>query len=161
MMSSEIICPEYMKVMYISEGRRTSVKISSPSDSYQALSKFHKKRQEHFMVITLNGAHYISGIRIVSIGLVNRTVVHPREIYNWAIRDNACAIIMAHNHPSGQVDPSPEDREITTKLVKAGQIMGIAVLDHLVISKLGYFSFLEHGLIDHSDTLPDSLNGYH
>ena len=145
-----------MTEMMVCERHRESVKVSCPADSYAALKRFTRKRQEHFIVLTLDGSHSIIGIRIVSIGLVNRTVVHSREVFTWAIKDNSVAIILAHNHPSGKVDPSPEDREITQRLVQAGQIVGIEVLDHLIISKLGYFSFLEHGLLEKYD-IPDCL----
>ena len=86
-------------------------------------------------------------MRIVAIGIVNRSLVHPREVFRRAITDNAAAIIVAHNHPSGSLEPSDEDHEVTRRLVEAGQLLGISVLDHLVISREGYFSFLEHSLI--------------
>ena len=134
-----------MIVMYVGERKHPECKIQSPSDTYAALQKFHNKRKEHFLVLTLNGAHIVIAVRLVSIGIVNRTIVHPREVFWWAIKDNACAVIIAHNHPSGCVDPSAEDKEITMKLSQAGEILGIEVLDHLVIAKSGYYSFLEHG----------------
>lgn len=136
-----------MKVMYIGEGKRPSIQIRKPEDAYIALSKFHSKKQEHFIVFTLNANHGIIGIRIMSIGLVNRTVAHPREIFGLGIKDNAVAIILAHNHPSGSVDPSIEDVELTKRMVDAGEIMGIDVLDHIVFSKTGWLSFLGKGLL--------------
>jgi len=123
------------------------VKISSPSDAFKVLERFASKRQEHFLVITLDGAHQVERAKIVSVGLVNRTVVHPREVFQPAIEDSATAVIVAHNHPSGNVEPSTEDRDITEKLVSAGEILGIAVLDHVIIAKGGFYSFLEHGLL--------------
>jgi DNA repair protein RadC len=85
---------------------------------------------------------------LISIGLVNRTVVHPREVFYPAIIQNACAIIISHNHPSGRLDPSMEDRDITDRLRQAAEVLGIALLDHVIISKDGYYSFVEHGLLD-------------
>lgn len=136
-----------MIVMYVGESRQPEIKIIGPSDTYEALKKYQNKRKEHFLVLTLNGAHNVIAVRLVSMGLVNRTIVHPREVFYWAIKDNACAVILAHNHPSGNIDPSPEDQEITKRLQQAGEILGITVLDHLVITKTRYYSFLANGLI--------------
>jgi len=124
------------------------IRISSPTDAYGVLERFSSARQEHFLVLTLDGAHQVVRCKIVSVGLVNRTVVHPREVFLPAIQDTATAVIVAHNHPSGSVEPSPEDRDITIRLAEAGQIIGIEVLDHLIITKRGFFSFLEHGLME-------------
>ena len=132
---------------FISERRREPVRISGPKDTYVALRRYHAKRQEHFLVLTLDGAHQVIAIRIVSIGLVNRTIVAPREVFGPAIKDNACAVILAHNHPSGKLEPSPEDIEITTRLVGAGELLGIEVLDHLIVGKYGFCSLLEKGLM--------------
>ncbi|MEX2445633.1 MAG: JAB domain-containing protein [Alkalispirochaeta sp.] len=115
-----------------------------PSDAYGALKRYHRKRKEHFLVLTLDGAHVIHAIRIVSIGIVNRSIVHPREVFIEAIKDNAAAVVVAHNHPSGAFEPSVEDREVTRRLRDAGEILGIPVLDHLVFSWKGFYSFLEH-----------------
>jgi DNA repair protein RadC len=79
---------------------------------------------------------------------VNRTVVHPREVFFPAKFHSAVAIIVCHNHPSGRVDPSSEDREITTKLKNASDILGIALLDHIIVGRSCYFSFIEHGLLE-------------
>lgn len=147
------IYPESMTVMMVCERKYKSITVHSPSDSYSALKKFHNKRQEHFLVMTLNGAHGIIAIRIISIGLVNRTIVHPRELFRPAITDNAVAVIVAHNHPSGNTDPSMEDRDLTHRIVQAGEVLGIPVLDHLIISKYEYFSFKEHGLINQDGNL--------
>ena len=133
-----------MKYQIVSERTsRESFKISSPSDVYPLLSKYHRKKQEYFLVLTLDGAHNVIRITIATIGILNRTIIHPREIFIPAIKDNACSIIIAHNHPSGNIEPSRDDREVTERLCKAGQLLGIEVLDHVIISKKGYFSFLE------------------
>lgn len=132
----------------VSERRAPAYKVSSPSDAYKAFSRYAKARTERFLVATLNGAHEIVRVHITSIGLVNRTVVHPREVFFPAIRDNAVAIIVSHNHPSSHLDPSPEDLEISRRLREAGDILGIALLDHLIIGpKGGFYSFTEHGLL--------------
>ena len=134
-----------MTYMLVSERKaKEQITISTPADAYTALERYHKKRKEHFLVLTLNGAHEIQAIRIVSIGIVNRSIVHPREVFIEAIKDHAAAIIVAHNHPSGSFEPSPDDNEVTRRLKEAGDILGISVLDHLVFSHRGYYSYLEH-----------------
>ena len=127
---------------------RTTYRISSPRDLYSALQRYANAKTERFLCVTLDGSHAIERIHIVTIGLVNRTVVHPREVFRTCLEDNAVACVVAHNHPSGRLDPSPEDLEITTRLHEAGNIIGIALLDHLVISRDGYFSFVEHSLLE-------------
>jgi DNA repair protein RadC len=82
------------------------MKVSSPSEAYPILRKYGAKRQEHFIALLLNGAHEVIKEEIISIGIANRTVVHPREVYYPAILHNSVAILVAHNHPSGRVDPS-------------------------------------------------------
>ena len=79
-------------------------------------------------------------------GILNRTIVHPREVFAEPITKRAAAIIVAHNHPSGNVDPSPEDREITNRLKAAGETLGIPLLDHIIFGVKGYFSFVEQGI---------------
>ena len=134
-----------MTYMLVSERKaKEQITISTPADAYTALERYHKKRKEHFLVLTLNGAHEIQAIRIVSIGIVNRSIVHPRDEFIEAIKDHAAAIIVAHNHPSGSFEPSPDDNEVTRRLKEAGDILGISVLDHLVFSHRGFYSYLEH-----------------
>ncbi|ADK81591.1 JAB domain-containing protein [Sediminispirochaeta smaragdinae] len=120
-------------------------KINNPVDAYDLLSRYASERQDHFIVLTLDGAHQVNGQHIVTIGLANRTLVHPREVFYPAIVDNAVAIIVAHNHPSGQILPSPEDEQITQRLHDAGEILGIPVLDHIIIGNGRYYSFAEAG----------------
>jgi DNA repair protein RadC len=131
---------------------RPPLKISSPSDAFPLLRKYGAKRKEYFIVLLLNGAHEIIREEVVSIGLMNRTVVHPREVFYPAILFNSAAVIVAHNHPSGNLTPSPEDREITSRLNDSAKILGIALLDHLIISSKAYYSFTEHGLLEPSGT---------
>ena len=123
-------------------------RISSPSDVFPFLRKYGAKRKELFIILLLNGSHEMMREEVISIGIANRTIVHPREIFFPAITHNAVAIIACHNHPSGKLDPSAEDIEITNRLKQASDILGIPLLDHFIISRKGYFSFLEHGLLD-------------
>jgi len=125
----------------------TNRRISNADDAAKFFMPFSKKRVEHFVVATLNGAHEVIKTHIVSIGLVNRTVVHPREVFWFAIKDMAVAVIIGHNHPSGNLTPSPEDIDISKRLIRAGEILGIEVLDHILVSKTGFKSFVAEGLI--------------
>ena len=105
--------------------------------------------REHFVVILLDQKHGVIGINTVSIGSLTASVVNPREVFKPAILANAASIICGHNHPSGDVQPSKEDRAITTKLVQAGKLLGIDVLDHVIIGAEGrYFSFADAGLLE-------------
>jgi DNA repair protein RadC len=122
-------------------------RIAMPKDAYPLLIHFADLRQEHFIVISLNGGHEVNAVREITKGLINKTVVHPREVFADPITDRACAVIVAHNHPSGNLEPSEEDLDITKRLRQSGDILGIPMLDHLVFSEAGYFSFVEHGLI--------------
>jgi DNA repair protein RadC len=128
-------------------------KVSNPANTFSIPQLYRNAcaKTERFMVITLNSAHEMIKFHVITQGLVNRTMVHPREVLRPAILDNASAIIIAHNHPSGKVEPSSEDREITIRLNKAAKIIGIPLLDHIIVSKKGYYSFIEHGLIETTD----------
>ncbi len=117
--------------------------ISTPADIYPLVRHYATRMQEHFLSLALNGAHEVLAITVCSIGLVNRTIVHPREVFGEAIRQRATAIIVAHNHPSGNLEPSPEDRDVTRRLRQAGELLGIKVLDHLIFCEEGYLSLLE------------------
>jgi DNA repair protein RadC len=125
-------------------------RISCPRDIYSALKRHANAKAERFLCITLNGAHEIVHVHIVTVGLVNRTLVHPREVLRPVLLDNACAFIIAHNHPSNHLEPSPEDIEITQRLREASAILGLSLLDHLVIGRSGYLSFVERGLLSPS-----------
>ena len=121
--------------------------ISTPSDLIPFVNHYAMNGKEHFLAVTLNGGHNIIQIHVVSIGTTNSTFVHPREVFYEAIKENASAIIVCHNHPSGEVEPSDEDIECTKKLIEASEIIGIPVLDHIIIDCNSYFSFLESGLL--------------
>jgi len=122
-------------------------KISYPADVVPIIAHYADRSQEHFLCLSLNGAHEVMSLRVVSIGLLNRTIVHPREVFADPLKERAAAVIVAHNHPSGSVDPSAEDREVTRRLKEAGETLGIELLDHIVFSTRGYYSFLEHSEI--------------
>jgi DNA repair protein RadC len=119
---------------------RKIISIKKPNDLYKFLKRYAKSRQEMFFVLTLNTAHEIISIHISTIGLLNKSIVHPREVFIHAIKDNAASFIVAHNHPSDQLLPSPEDEAITENLNKASEIMGFIFLDHIIFTKKGFYS---------------------
>jgi len=121
------------------------VKISFPPDVVPLIKHFADRKQEHFICVSLNGANEVINTRIVSVGLVNKTQVHPREVFADPITDRASAIIIAHNHPSGDLKPSKEDIAITKRLKAAGDTLGIRLLDHIIFNQKSYYSFLENG----------------
>ena len=126
---------------------KDTVKIAGAQDVMPLLADIADKKQEHFVCISLNGAHEVIKKRIVTIGLVDRSQVHPREVYADVISDRAAAVIFAHNHPSGDLKPSNSDLKIHEQLAEAGKILGIRILDHLIVTRKGYYSFQEAGLI--------------
>ena len=103
--------------------------------------------KEHFGMITLNNKNRFTGWKVVSTGTLTASLVHPREVYSVALEFRAAALLFAHNHPSGDPAPSPEDIEITRRLKEVGDIMGIRVLDHVILGSERYFSFSDKGLI--------------
>lgn len=119
------------------------LKISFPPDILPLISHYADRKQEHFLCISINGANEVVAVRVVSVGLVNKTHIHPREVFSDPITDRASAVIIAHNHPFGSLTPSKEDVEITEQLKSAGEILGIKVLDHIIFNPKGYHSFLE------------------
>ena len=123
--------------------------VREAEDTLKHFSVISCLKQEAFAVLSLNGANKPNGpARIVTLGLLNSNQVHPREVFADPIVDRAAAIIVAHNHPSGTMEASPEDLAITRRLVKAGEILGIRVLDHLILSPDGgHISMKQKGLM--------------
>jgi DNA repair protein RadC len=101
--------------------------------------------RERFLTLMLNGKNKLLAIEEVSIGSLSSSIVHPREVFKAAILANAAALICAHNHPSGDPTPSPEDRRITERLRSASEVVGISLLDHVVIGNPTFYSFAENG----------------
>lgn len=121
------------------------LKINTPADVLPLIRHFADRKQEHFLAVTINGANEVLNVRVVSIGLIDRSPVHPREVFAEALTDRASGIIVAHNHPAGGLEPSPSDIDATEQIKEAGEIIGIEVLDHIIFNRKGYFSFLESG----------------
>ena len=126
-------------------------KIRTPSDIFDLIRHHADRRQERFICLSLNGAHELLAVRLVTIGLVNRTIVHPREVFADPLLDRASAIAVAHNHPSGNLRPSAEDSEITQRLKAAADILGIHFLDHVIFSENNFFSCRHEGLLKPKD----------
>jgi DNA repair protein RadC len=126
---------------------KETVKVTEAKDVLPLLGDIVSKQQEYFVCFSLNGANEVIEKRIVTVGLLDKSQVHPREVFADVITDRAASIVLAHNHPSGELKPSNSDLKIHEQLTEAGKILGIKVLDHIIISKKGYYSFQEAGLI--------------
>ena len=118
--------------------------IRNPEELAQVVKRFltHADR-EVFLTVNLSTANTINSIHVVSVGCLDRAIIHPREVFKAAILSNAASIALAHNHPSGELNPSPEDISMTKQLVQSGELLGIKVLDHIIIAGDQYLSFKE------------------
>ncbi|MBM4305478.1 MAG: DNA repair protein RadC [Deltaproteobacteria bacterium] len=123
------------------------IKVVSAKDVLPLVADIAGKQQEHFVCISLNGANEVIEKRIVTIGLLNKSPVHPREVFADVIADRAAGVIFVHNHPSGELQPSESDLNIHRQLTEAGKILGIQILDHVIVTRKGYYSFRETGLL--------------
>ncbi|WP_419873091.1 RadC family protein [Candidatus Pristimantibacillus sp. PTI5] len=123
-------------------------KIRSPKDVFELLRyEIGLEQKEFFVVLFLSTKNHIIGKETISIGSLNSAIVHPREVFKAACRRSACSIIAAHNHPSQDTTPSPEDIKLTKRLVEAGEIMGIELLDSMIVTGHSYCSLKERGLM--------------
>lgn len=122
--------------------------IGSPSDVQRHFQpRFRDRPRESFHVLMLDGRHRLIAMDEVSLGTLTASLVHPREVFREAIRQAAAALLLAHHHPSGDPSPSVEDRAVTSRLVEAGRLLGIQVVDHVIVAEGGYFSFREAGWV--------------
>ena len=127
-------------------------KVRQPAEVAAQCGELSRAGQELFIVLDLDTKNRIIDKRLVSMGLLDASLVHPREVFRGAIANSAAAVILAHNHPSGDTTPSAEDLSVTRQLVEAGRILGIRVLDHVIIGRplpehpTGYMSLREAGL---------------
>ena len=141
--------PRY-RVSLVREGSRASDHnvIQSPEDVFAIMSpEYENAVVETAQMLALDTKNKVIGIFSLSIGSLNASIIHPRDVFQRAILSNAASVILVHNHPSGDPAPSQEDIELTRRLVEAGKVMDIAVLDHIVIGDGGYASLKEKGLI--------------
>ena len=112
--------------------------IDSPDKAAEQLTDIRDKKQEYFVCLTLDGANRLIAKRIITIGTLTASLVHPREVFAEAIADRAASVIVAHNHPSGNLQPSDADRDVTNRLKSAGELLGIALIDHLIVTSKNY-----------------------
>ena len=121
-------------------------KITSAKDVYEELKEYHNKKQEYFLALYLDGANHLIQTKIITIGILNQSLVHPREVFSYAIEKRCASIIVAHNHPSGILEAS-NDINVTKRLKESGKILGIELLDHLIITNDGFVSLKEEGVL--------------
>ncbi len=133
---------------YATESLPLGVPLRSSADIFRHFApRLRDRKREEFLVVLLDGKHRVIRESRVSMGSLNASIVHPREVFQLAVRESAGAVVLVHNHPSGDPTPSTEDIEVTHRLVRAGDILGIRVLDHVVLGEAGYTSFMEKGLL--------------
>lgn len=121
--------------------------VTCAEEAFERLKHYGYQKQEHFVVVFLDSKGNITADKVVHIGTLNMSVVGAREVFREAVRHNAASLIVAHNHPSGDPEPSPEDIKVTQSLKKAGELLDIPLLDHLVIGHDVYVSFNQRGLL--------------
>ena len=135
----------------VKEARKERVR--SPDDVARICADISGFAQETFHVITLNGKNWMTNRVMITVGLVDASLVHPREVFRLAVQENAAAVVLTHNHPSGDPAPSAEDVRITKQMIEAGRILNIPVQDHVIIGRAsestrGFVSMREQGLCD-------------
>ena len=121
----------------------------SPKDVWHEMRDVRDNKREHFVVFYLDTRNQIIKREVISVGTLNASLIHPREVFEPAIRYSTAQIIIAHNHPSGITDPSEIDKEVTKRLVEAGKLLGIEVLDHIIVSKNSYNSLKDIGILSY------------
>ncbi|MCD6214279.1 MAG: DNA repair protein RadC, partial [Candidatus Desulfofervidus sp.] len=129
------------------KGKKARIYLS-PKEVWEELKDIRDNKKEHFVIFYLDSRNQEIKREIISVGSLNASLVHPREVFEPAVRNLAAQIILAHNHPSGDPEPSEDDITITKRLIEAGKIMGIEVVDHIIVVKNGFFSFKEKGLLE-------------
>ena len=123
--------------------------IRGPDDvvAIPAIRRLKTAKREHFVVLLLNARHEVESVETISIGSLNASIVHPRELFRPAVLNSAASIVCVHNHPSGDPEPSEEDLSITRRIVEVGELIGIGVLDHVIIASRGAVSFRSRQLL--------------
>jgi DNA repair protein RadC len=118
-----------------------------PKEIWEELKDLRDHKKEHFVIFYLDSRNQEIKREIISVGSLNANLVHPREVFEPVVKNSVAQIILAHNHPSGDPEPSEDDLEITKRLVESGKILGIEVVDHIIITKTGFISFKEKNLL--------------
>ena len=122
-------------------------KITQAKDVYDELREYKNKQQEYLIALYLDGANHLCQTQVITIGILNQSLVHPREVFAPAIQNRCASVIIAHNHPSGELKPSIEDMRVTERLKQSGKLLGIELLDHVVFTKDGYLSLKDEGMM--------------
>lgn len=143
--ASQILSAIELSKRYLKQKKNT--KISSSNDVYDELKPYYNKQQEYFLSLYLDGANHLLDTKVISIGTLNQSLVHPREVFAYGVEKRCASIIVAHNHPSGILKPSSEDISITQRLKESGKILGIELLDHIIFTAEGFVSLKEEGVL--------------
>ena len=143
--ASQIISAIELSKRYLHKPK--AKKILSANDVYEELKVYKFKQQEYFIALYLDGANQLIETEVISIGTLNQSLVHPREVYSYAIEKRCASIIVAHNHPSGVLEASSEDISVTKRLKESGKILGIELLDHIIFTKEGFVSLRDEGVL--------------
>lgn len=141
-----LACIELGKRLFLNK-KITISQLLTPQDVFESLKDIRESKKEHFLALFLDSRNQQIHKEIISVGTINASLVHPREVFEPAVRYLSVQIILAHNHPSGDLEPSGEDLEVSKRLVMAGKIMGIEIVDHVIVSKSSFVSFREKGLL--------------
>lgn len=134
--ATELVASFELAKRYVTESGRPI--IDSPEKAVEQLTDIRNKKQEYFVCLTLDGANRLIAKRIITVGTLTASLVHPREVFADAITDRAASIIVAHNHPSENLEASQADQKVTRRLKEAGELVGISLLDHLIVSRSGF-----------------------
>ncbi len=145
--SSTVIAAIELITRALGKVPRTQPVINSPQSALDQLSQFRNQKKEHFVALYLNARNELLKTEVISVGTLTRSLVHPREVFAPALTNLSASILVAHNHPSGDSDPSDDDIAITKRLSEASNLLGIALYDHLIITSSSYYSFREHGYL--------------
>ena len=143
----QLLCGLELSRRWLNTGAGAVPVIACPGDTLPFLSEIRQKTKEHFLCLYLNARNHVIHQEIVSIGSLSASIVHPREVFVVAVTKSAAGIVLAHNHPSDDCSPSRDDIDLTRRLAKAGEIMGIDVLDHIIVSASDFLSLKEKGLM--------------
>ena len=133
------------ELVQLLELRERPLLCANPQTISDFLSPYSCEEQEHFLVLVLDSANHIKFCKVITVGIANRCLVHPREVFKVAIEHSGTSVVVAHNHPSGNLEPSEEDIDLTCRLKKAGIILGIQILDHIIFGNGNYHSMSESG----------------
>ena len=143
--ATEIVACFEIGKRYLKDKKRSI--ILTPEEVWKELREFRSSKKEHFIALFLDSRNQTIRREVISIGTINASLVHPREVFEPAIKFSAASIIIAHNHPSNQTDPSENDIDVTKKLISAGKLLDIRVLDHVIVTEGSWFSFKEKKLL--------------